>query len=314
LKREVAVFGAAIAKVYVEPYDASQNAAWLIGENSDPVNFDLGAHTRPTVKVEVFSNRDTWKYTISVPDYQLNSAFTSESEMASFIDACYMQLDNAMTIAENAMEAATEANFIGEKIAAEADEGIGGVQAINILHQYNEETNADLTVNSALKSADFLKYCGKVISETIAKFKYPTKMYNTQGYVRYTSDDRLNLHLLANYAAANKLYLEADTFHDELVKLPGYDEIAYWQGFGEKGDFDDVSRINITTSSGKVINKNGIIGIAFDEDAMGVLFDAIKQDAKYDPEHDLTKIWLKATKGYFNDLSENAVVFYLEEV
>lgn len=313
LKKDIYEWGAALEKVYIEPYEASENEAWKISSENDPVKFDLGNHNRPSVKVEIFSVRDTWKYTISIPDYQLQSAFTGESQMTAFIDGIYTELENAMAIAEENCANLTEANYIAEKIQAQ-DDGVEGIHAVNLLHEYNTLTNAGLTVAKCLSDAGFLKFAGKEIKRYIEKFPYMNKLFNTKGYARFTPKDRLKLHLLSDYAAANATYLEADTFNKELVALPGYEEVAFWQGLGTDGSFDSVSSINVTTSSGTTISKSGIIGFAFDVEALGILFDKLKQDAKYDPEHDLTKVWYKATKGYFNDMSEQAIVFYIEEV
>ena len=46
---------------------------------------------------------------------------------------------------------------------------------------------------------------------------------------------------------------------------------------------------------------------------MGVLFDQRKSTSYVDPDKDITKIWAKATTGYFNDLGEQAILFYVAD-
>ena len=302
-------YGAAIQKTYTEPEEASKNDAWDIKEG-DPLG--PGTIHLPTVQVKIFENHDTWKYTVCIPDYQMDTAFTSESEMASFITSIYNSIETSMNLALENMVNLCMANFIAEKIDYQTNEG-EGVQAVNLLDAYNTLTNTGLTVDKCLMDADFLKFAGKEIKRYIDKFENISQIYNTEGYKRFTPKEDMNVLFLSDYAAANATYLESDTYHKELVALPGYDTVNYWQGLGKTGSFADVSTVDLTTSSGKTVKQSGVIGFVFDRDALGVMFDKKKTTSYVDPDKDVTKIWNKATMGYFNDLSENAIVFYIAE-
>ena len=302
-------YGAAIQKTYTEPEEASKNDAWDIQEGGE-----LGPGTihLPTVKVKIFENHDTWKYTVCIPDYQMDTAFTSESEMASFITSIYNSVETSMNLALENMVNLCMANFIAEKLDNQKTVG-NGVQSVNLLAAYNTLTNAGLTVDKCLMDAGFLKFAGKEIKRYIDKFENITQIYNTEGYKRFTPKEDMNVLFLSDYAAANATYLESDTYHKELVALPGYDTVTYWQGLGTTGSFTDVSTVDVTTSSGKTVKQSGVIGFVFDKNALGVMFDKKKTTSYVDPDKDVTKIWNKATMGYFNDLSENAIVFYIAE-
>ena len=82
--RNVHEYGAAVQKVYIAPETASENDAWNITEGGQ-----LGPGTihLPTVEAKIFESRGTWKYTVCIPDYQMNSAFTSYDGVAAFISA-----------------------------------------------------------------------------------------------------------------------------------------------------------------------------------------------------------------------------------
>ena len=313
LSRNLIEFGAALQKVYIEPYTASESEAWKISEDYDPVKFDLGNHNRPEVKVKIFeADLNVWKYTISIPQYQIKTGFLNETNMAAFISAVYTELENAFNIAISNLSALCEANFIGEKLDAQKESGYGK-QAVNLLKVYNDTTNAGLTVSAALRSPEFWRFTGMEIDRDRARFKTMNRIYNTEGYARFTTDDRLRFHLLSDVAAAYRTYLESDTFHDELIKLSGYEEIPTWQGLGEKGTFEDVSSIKVTTTSGKTVEQSGIIACIFDNEAMGTIFEDVRQNSLYDPEHDLEKIWYKSARSYFNDLTEQGIIYYIAE-
>lgn len=304
-------YGAAVMKTYVEPEDALSNGSWSVAEGQPlgPGNIHL-----PTVKVKIFENHDTWAYEVCIPDYQINTAFTGESEVASFVSSIYTAIDTSMNVALESMENMCIANFMAEKIHWQAQPGTTGVHAVNVLDKYNKATGHSLTASACLLDADFLRYAGAYIKKTIDKFSSISQIFNKDGYKRYTPSDRLNILFLSEYAAANETYLQSNTFNQELVKLPGYDTITFWQGLGASGDFADTSKINVTTSSGDTVEQSGIIGFVYDTDALGVMFDQLRTTSYVDPAKDLTKIWNKATMGYFNDLSENACVFYVANV
>lgn len=309
-------YGAMIEKVYVEPEDAIANDSWTLEEGMD---IGPGTLTKPVVKVKIFDNRNTWQYTTCIPEYQLNSAFSGPSEFSAFADSITNSVLTALNLAMEQMVNMCLANFIGEKIAYQK-ETVGpddptlknhGLHAINLLDEYNTATNESLTAENALRNSDFYKFAGRRIHSVLKLMGSIGTLFNTEGYKRFTGRDDLHVLFQSDFAGGMATYLEADTFHKELVALPNYEEVDYWQGVGQDGTVEDKTTINIVTSSGKTVNQSYIVGFAFDRDALGVMFDHMKQNAWVSPSVDVTKYWFKADKGYFNDLSENGVVFYL---
>ena len=205
------------------------------------------------------------------------------------------------------------ANLIGELLAYEDDHVGQGVHAVNLLKEYNTLTNAGLTADSARRSNEFYKYAGMRMKQIIDRMGKISIIYNTEGYHRFTDKEDMNVLIHTDFDAGYQTYLEADTFHNELVKLPGFETVSYWQGQGAKGDFADTSKINITTASGKTVAQGGIIGMVFDKKALGVMFDDMRTDTYVDKNHDVVQLYNKATKAFFVDTSETAVVFYIAE-
>ena len=141
-------------------------------------------------------------------------------------------------------------------------------------------------------------------------------LFNEEGYKRHTPKDKLVVNLLQDFTSACDTFLGANTFHDELVKLPMYDSVAYWQGAGESFDFNDTSAINIKldeTEQGTV-SKKGINGVIYDYEAMGVTLNERRSTSERNNHDEYTNYYNKANIGYFNDMSENGIVFYLENV
>ena len=302
-------FGAAIEKIRIEPLEATTNASWTL-QNGDPLS-PPNAHFA-NVKAKIFESRNTWRNEVTLFDYQINSAFTSESALQALISAIYVSLDNSVEKTIEGLVKMAQVNFIAEKINYKKNNPGVGIHAINVLKEYNEETNAGLTVASAMKNTDFLKWFYNKFTDTIDAMGEYNVLFNIDKNHNFTPKDRLNIIMLNKFARAFETYLQSDTYHNEITALPGYDSTAYWQGIGDN-TFEKVSTIDVTTSDGNSIKQNGIVAFAFDVDALGVMFDEPRQDVYVDVNHDARHIMYKGTQGYFNDFGENAVVFYIAE-
>ena len=309
-------WGVAIQEVYVESFEASENAAYKVSPSDEPIPFNLGTHTKPRVKVKIYSNRDTWKFTVSIPENQIKTAFLSNEGLSAFIAGIFTEMNNAISESIEDMVELCEANFIAEKLVAEANESVKGIHAINILKKYKTDTGegANLTAKTCRKDTEFWRYFGKEVKRTMKFMARRTRVYNTEGYVRNVPEDELRIHMLGDVASSYATYLEADTFNKELLALPGYEEIDSFQGIGLDTSFEEVSKIHVNTAKdNKEVEQTGIACVLFDPMAMGVIYEDQGSSAAYDNEHRLTKYWFYNDLGMMNNLSRNAVVFYIAD-
>ena len=300
-------FGCIVQKIYVDMPEAKQNNSWEIGkEGYTPV---FAPVIKPTAKQKLFKGITTWEVDVTIPDYMLRTAFLNETSMATFIDAIFTAMDNMITLALENNANLTRASFIARKLKGGKPCG-----AINLLHEYNTLTSASLTVESAMMNAEFLAWASRAINLWVKRMSKMSVLFNEEGYKRHTPKDKIVVNLLQDFTSACDTFLGANTFHDELVKLPMYDSVAYWQGAGESFDFDDTSAINIKIDESNTITKKGIIGIVYDYEAMGVTLNERRSTSERNNHDEYTNYYNKANIGYFNDMSENGIVFYLEAV
>ena len=300
-------FGCIVQKIYVDMPEAKQNNSWEIGkEGYTPV---FAPVIKPTAKQKLFKGITTWEVDVTIPDYMLRTAFLNETSMATFIDAIFTAMDNMITLALENNANLTRASFIARKLKGGKPCG-----AINLLHEYNTLTGASLTVDGAMMNAEFLAWASRAINLWVKRMSKMSVLFNEEGYKRHTPKDKIVVNLLQDFTSACDTFLGANTFHDELVKLPMYDSVAYWQGAGESFDFNDTSAINIKIDESNTITKKGIIGIVYDYEAMGVTLNERRSTSERNNHDEYTNYYNKANIGYFNDMSENGIVFYLEAV
>ena len=228
--------------------------------------------------------------------------------MATFIDAIFTAMNNAMQICHDNNANLIRANFIGNILHKNKS-----TQAINLLHEYNTLTNAGLTVANCMRDIDFLKYATMQINLWTKRMRVMSTLFNDDGNTKFTDKDNLVIDVLQDFASATATFLEADTYHKELVSLPMYNEVAYWQGSGQTFAFADTSKINVKIDAENTVEKSGIIAVAYDYLAIGTTINQPRTTTERNNKDEYTNYYNKANIGCFNDLGENGIVFYIAE-
>ena len=110
-----------------------------------------------------------------------------------------------------------------------------------------------------------------------------------------------------------KVYLQSDTYHDNLVTLGSFETVPFWQAQGDAYQLATTSRIDVKLASDNThtIDRNYIIGILFDRDALGVLNDNRRVTTSYNANGEYWNNFYKVDTSYFNDLAENAIIYVL---
>ena len=306
LMREPFDYGVIVQKIHVEMPEAKENNAWKIGEEGYTPTY--APVIKPTVSQKLFNKLSTWEIDVTIPDFMLKTAFLNESSMATFIDAIFTAMNNAMVMCADNNANLIRANFIGNKIHSAKP-----TQAINLLKEYNTLTNAGLTVASCLRDVDFLKWATMQISLWTKRMKVMSKLFNEDSNSKFTSGEYLVLDVLQDFASSTATFLQSDTYHKELVALPMYNEVPYWQGSGTSFAFADTSKISVKIDGTTEVTQGGIIAVAYDYNAIGTTINEPRSTTERNNKDEYTNYYNKATIGCFNDLGENGIVFYIAE-
>lgn len=296
-------FGCILQKLSVDPMMA-QSAEWtnVGGGGFTPNMFKID---KVSVRQDFFKNANAWEIDITIPDTLFKSAFESASAMESFITAIF---DTMATSINMQLENDTRLGilgFIGEKLNAS-----NGV--VDLLSLYNQTAATPITTaDAAMVDKDFLRFAGKIMRNYITYLRKPSVLYNIAGRVRATARDNMHCLVLTEFASACSTYLESDTFHNELVKLPYYSEVEWWQGSGSTApNFADCSSIDIEIpSDGTAITQSGIVAVFMDREAVGTgLYDRFSA-ADRNNRNRYTNYTEGCMVQTFVDTSENGVIF-----
>lgn len=305
-------FGSILEKINVDLPDATENETWEL-ENGR--SYDVNVFYKPSVSAKFFNSKVTFEVPCSFTDKQIKQSFDNATQLNSFISSIYNAVDKAMTIKLDGLIMRTIDNFIGETIYAEygsTDVSTKStVKAVNLLNLYNTKFGTTLTKDNALLDKDFLKFASRLIKLYVGRLGKMSTLFNIEGKERFTAKDLLHVIMLEDFTSATETYLESDTYHNELVKLPNYETIPFWQGCGKTYEFDDTSKVSITTSGGHDVTISGVVAVMFDRDALGVCNQDRRVTTNYNAKAEFTSNWYKFDASYFNDLQENFVVFFI---
>lgn len=298
-------FGSIMEKIRCELPDVEENPSWKLtkGQSYDPFVFNP-----PSVKAKFFNGKTTFEIPISFVEEQIKSAFTSASEMSRFFAMIENRVIMKMTLCTDSMIMRTINNLIAEKFAANNN-------VINLLADYNTKMGTTLTAAKALSDKEFLRYACKQINLYSDYLTRASTLFNDKGYVTFTPKENQKIVMLSEFDKSAEVYLYSDTYHNSFVKLNGYTTVPYWQGSGtdDKFDFDEISKISVKTASGTDIEKTGIIGVIFDENACAVCNENPRTTSQYNAKGEFINYFHKWDCSYINDTNENCIVFVVED-
>ena len=309
-------YGSVLQKVSAGLPDARVNETWELedGQSYDPHIF----HKPKGVIAKFYNEYVTFEVDMSFTEDQLKMSFSSATEMAGFVAMLYTNVDNSMTVKIDELIRRTINNMIAETIYDDyAGAGLNtksGVKAINLLYRYNNTVNAGndpLTADKALSTPEFIRYAAYQIKLTHDRMRTMSTLFNVGKQPRFTPSDLSHIALLSDFSSAADVYLQSDTFHNELTKLPTAETVSYWQGSGTDFGFNSVSKIDVKSAQNHTVSTTGVLGVMFDRWALGVSNVNRKVTSQWTPNAEFFTNFYKYKAGFFNDLNENFVVFFI---
>lgn len=305
-------FGSVLQKINAELPEAQENESWDLVDNA---SYDPNVFKKPQVSTKFFNKKVTFEIQMSFTEMQVKESFSSVEQLNGFMSMLYTAIDKSMTVKLDSLIMRTINNMIGETVYSEY--GTANInsksttKAVNLLYLYNQQYSKNLTAAAALTDPDFIRYAAYVIGMTANRMSKISKIFNVGGKDRFTPADYLHVVMLTDFKKAADVFLQSGTFNDEFTRLPKAEEVPYWQGSGTGYAFADTSKVYIKTASGHDETITGVLGVMFDRDAVGVTNMNRRVTANYNPKAEFFNNWFKYDAGYFNDLNENFVVFFV---
>lgn len=302
-------YGSVVEKISADMPEADENDSWNL-QNGQTYSQDT--FYQPKVSAKFFNSKVTFDVKLSFTTEQVKESFSNVNELNGFISMLETGVKNSMTVKLDGLIMRTINNMTGQILNS-----ANGLQKVNLLTEYNAVSGQTLTANKALMNKDFLKFASLTIKKYQARITKMSTLFNAGGKARFTTTDNLHTVLLSDFADSAEVYLMSDTYHNDTVSLPNHETVPYWQGSGKSYAFNDISKIDVKIDAGnktpKQVTQTGILGVMFDTNALGVSNLNQRTTTSYNARAEFYTNYYKMDAGYFNDLNENFVVFYIAD-
>lgn len=295
--------GAIMQKIKVQMPTAVEDVTTQL---IDGQSIDQYIVSKPKANQKLFVKRTPYTFYITIQKKWLREAFTSETAMGSFISAIYGEVENALELSQENLARLCMANFMATISTATN-------RVINLVTEYNALvlTSEQVTATNAMINESFLRFALGRMNNISKKMKTMSVLYNDGTETRHSPEGDQRFVSLVDFQTALETQVQWAAFHDQYVKKQNGIEVPYWQAAQSPMDInlviegDDGEEEESTTLS-------NIVAFIHDRDALGTYRKEV--DVATTPLNArgmYTNQFWHMNDLYFNDISENGVIFTL---
>lgn len=310
-----AAYGGHVRKINYVDLPAVDDEGYKL---TDDASVDMYKVRKPKVVQTNFYGYNTFSDYVTRFREQLQVAFSGPEQLGEFWANLMVEWTNKHEQFHESMARTALLNFIGGKLAGDTS------NVIHLLTEYNAYSGASLTAETMRAPENFepfikfayarIKTIAGLMSERSTKFHV-----NVAGseIMRHTPADRLKMYVLAQELNTIQTTVLSSVFNERFLRLVDYEEVNFWQSI------DTPASVNVQASylgtdgeiktAGTATQTNGVFAVLFDEEAIGQTTNNRSVDVT--PYNAAGKYWntfFHFTERYWNDFTENGVVFLLD--
>lgn len=262
-----------------------------------------------------FYGQITFQDHITIFRDQLDVAFSSPTEFASFISMIMQNMSDRFAQMDEEFDRSAVANFIGGKI-------LGNTDVIHLVTEYNAYAGTSYTsttIKDPTAYEPFIKWVFGRIKTLVGMMGERSIKYHTnitdKPIMRHTPVDNLKMYLFAPVLNDITSSVLSDIYNDELLRFAEHEEVSYWQNI----DNPDALKLTASymTAAGAIttgsVNSTGIFGVLFDEEAVGSnRCNEWSERTPMNAAGGYSNIYWHWTRRYWNDFTENGLVLMLD--
>lgn len=309
-----------------KPFEDDDRLKLVDGESIDQYKVN-----KPKVLQTNFYGASQYQKSLTIYKDQLDCAFSSPDEFASFIS---MIMQNASDMIEQAHEETARAtinNLISGIYASEVTEQTnlakanGGKRAINLLKLYNQMNGGSLKVADVFKTANFesfVKFAFSTINTIADLMTDRNTLFSSQltdyTIIRHTPKDRMKFYLYNDLVNKINSEVYSTVFNPDFLKLVDFERVNFWQSALDPSSINNTPVVlkndGTVSSTGQEMSISNVFGVLFDEEAAGyTTVNEWSQPSPFNARGGYYNQFWHFTDRYWNDFTENAVIFYLAD-
>ena len=308
-------------------YDNGENGTDAVTGN--PVSTKSMWVQNPAVPLEVnFAGQSVWEDSTTVYEYQLKTAFRSEDDFAQFVSGIMTEKGNDIESQKEAFNRMAILNHIAAIYATEGTLATGRV--INLTEAFNDRFGTAYT-SAQLRSTylkDFLaffvatfKLASRMMTYRSAKYHWsPAKTVGGVSYtlLRHTPYDRQRVMLYEPLFTEAEALVLPEIFRPNYLDIDTqYEGIDYWQNINDPSAIDVIPAIPDASGAqtvGSEVELPYVVGMIYDADALMIDYQLERSySTPLEARKAYRNIWWSFSKNAISDLTENAVIFIMED-
>jgi hypothetical protein len=308
-------WGNHVRKINIGDKDWEQNVSYDL---TDGQSIDADIVSKPDILQTNFYGQCVYSKHYTIFRDQLNIALQNEEEFERFYT---MLVQNTMDMIEQCHEntaRATIVNLIGGKVKGDTP------NVIHLVAEYNAVTGLALDSNTVKKPENFVPFYKWAFSriKTISGFFTERSLQyhiNITGHniMRHTPVKNQRLYLYTPEMNNVESSVFSSVFNEQYLKMMDYEGVNFWQSIQTPMEINVQTRYmlptGVITSDSKGTTTSNIFGILMDEEAAGITtYGARTATTPYNARGEYMNVWWHFNDRYWNDLTENAVVFLLD--
>lgn len=310
LRRDEWEYGSIMSKSRTKRLAAKTNPSWGLTAGTTVNQF---AFTPPTVQTNFYNSKEAWQIECSFADVQLREAFTSPREMDRFLSMIESAIQRSLDMQIDTITSRTLNGLIAEKLYRNH-------AVVDLLAGYNATVpSADaLTASNCMYSVAWQRYAAYQILLYKDRLKIASSWFieaTEDGWDTQTPADRIRFALHSDVAKALDVYLQSETYHNDMTAIGSYNTLPMWQtsGSGTGFDFGATSRIDVALPSDNThtVNRTHVIGVMWDWDAAAVCNLNRRVTSAYNANGEYWTNFYKVDTMSIIDLLENCIVFVI---
>ena len=306
-------FGSHIRKLTAVDSDAQEDTSKTLSANT----YDMYRVNKKLVLQTNFYGANVYKRWVTIYRNQLKEAFTGPEQFGSFISMILQNVSDQIEQDHENLARMTVANFIGGKIAANNN-------VIKLVSEYNDVTGLQLdsdTVKQPENFVPFMKWAWARIKTVSDMMTERSEMFhiNVDGkpVSRHTPKERQKMYMYAAEVNNMEASVLSSVFHDNYLRGVEFETVNFWQSIktpmGIRVAPSYMKEDGTVETAEEEIVQSNVFGVLFDEEAMGItVIDQWTSTTPFNSDGGYSNTFWHFTDRYYNDFTENGVVFLLE--
>lgn len=313
-------FGNHTRKINFLDTDPLADVSYDLPDDGSSTGVDPFEIHRPKVLQSNFYGMTSYSRVYTQGKVQLDAAFTGPEQLAQFWSAFAQHYANMRAQDMEGLRRNLIANYMGGMTKTSPQ------SVIYLLDEYNAQTGKELTATTVYAPENFpdfarfafgrIKDISDLLEERTVNF-HQNWAIGGQNYnfMRHTPRSMQHLYLFSQTQRQIDARVLSDTFHTDRLNYGAFEMVPYWQAVDERGSVQ-VSPI-YTNADGTANEAGGNVGLAnvfgflHDRDAIGYVPMQANMDSIYNPRGQYTNFWGHYAYRWFNDFTENGVLFLL---